>query len=88
MAELVMSNTRDAGLVELYKTEYAKRLAIARSIDSQENIAVFQRQTQRSYINARHGGRWFWRCDTDWEIYRRPAMRGLNNGNVCNLKFI
>ena len=49
-AELAMNHTRDLAMVNMYRQEYNRQLAIARSIDSQENVY--------SYQNARRNSRW------------------------------
>ena len=56
-AEIGMSNTRDAQLINMYRQEYEKRLALARSIDSQENRYAMQNRPQRSsWIKSRSSG--------------------------------
>lgn len=56
-AEIGMSNTRDAQLINMYRREYEKRLALARSIDSQENRHAMQNRPQRSsWIRSRGNG--------------------------------
>ncbi len=56
-AEIGMSNTRDAQLINMYRREYEKRLALARSIDSQENRYSFQNNPRRSgWIRGRGAG--------------------------------
>lgn len=56
-AEIGMSNTRDAQLINMYRREYEKRLALARSIDSQENRYSFQNNPRRSgWIRGRGEG--------------------------------
>lgn len=56
-AEIGMSNTRDAQLINMYRQEYEKRLALARSIDSQENRYAIQTSPQRSsWIRSRGAG--------------------------------
>lgn len=53
-AEIGMANTRDAQLINLYRQEYARRLSIARSIDSQENRFALQGHGKRSrWLGAR-----------------------------------
>lgn len=47
-AEIGMSNTRDAQLINMYRLEYEKRLALARAIDSQENRHSMQNRPKRS----------------------------------------
>ena len=54
-AEIGMANTRDAQLIALYRQEYEKRLAIARSIDSQENREAFRPAPPRSRWLAARG---------------------------------
>ena len=56
-AEIGMSNTRDAQLINMYRQEYEKRLALARSIDSQENRHAMQNRNKRSsWIRSRADG--------------------------------
>lgn len=56
-SELAMSNTRDAQLSQYYRQMYGARLAIARSIDSQENIHVYQHPAKQStFLAARRYG--------------------------------
>lgn len=56
-SEIAMSNTRDASLAQYYRQMYEARLAIARSIDSQENIHVYQNPARKSsFLSARFGG--------------------------------
>lgn len=57
-AEIGMASTRDAGLISMYRQEYNQRLAVARSIDSQENIHACQpvRPRRSSWIQARYRG--------------------------------
>ena len=52
-AELCMANTRDANLANFYRQEYERRLAVARSIDSAENIDAYQSHRRSSFIEAR-----------------------------------
>lgn len=53
-AEIVMTNTRDAQLVNFYRSEYERRLVIARSIDSAENRHDLTPRPKRSHwIEAR-----------------------------------
>ena len=47
-SELARSNTRDAQLAGSLRAEYERRLAVARSIDSQENFAAYQNAPRRS----------------------------------------
>lgn len=51
-AEIGMANTRDPQLVSMFRQEYEKRLAIARSIDSQENRDALQLAPRRSSFLA------------------------------------
>ncbi len=56
-AEIGMANTRDAQLINLYRNEYEKRLAVARSLDSSENRYAFQNAPRRSrWIESRFDG--------------------------------
>ena len=55
-AELGMANTRDAQLIAMYRQEYDRRLAVARSIDSQENRHAYQTPVRSNWLAARHGG--------------------------------
>lgn len=56
-AEIGMSNTRDTQLIAMFRQEYEKRLALARSIDSQENRFEHQNGPRRSgWIRARGQG--------------------------------
>ena len=48
-AELVLTNSRDPQLTAYFRNEYEKRLALARSIDSQENRFAMQTPRRRSY---------------------------------------
>ena len=48
-AEIVLTNTRDAQMVNFYRSEYERRLVVARSIDSQENRHAIQPGPQRSH---------------------------------------
>lgn len=53
-AEIGMASTRDAQLISFYRKEYEQRLAIARSIDSQENRFAMQNSAKRSrWIESR-----------------------------------
>jgi len=53
-AEIGMANTRDAQLINLYRQEYRAKLAVARSIDSQENRDAYRPDAPRSrWIAAR-----------------------------------
>jgi len=54
-AEIGMANTRDAQLINLFRQEYATRLAIARSIDSAENQHVYQSARRSDWLAARRG---------------------------------
>lgn len=55
--EIGMAETRDAQLINYYRNEYEKRLAMAKAVDGQENIHTFQRGPRRSYwIESRFGG--------------------------------
>lgn len=51
-AELALGQTRDANLANFYRSEYRERLAIARSIDSAENIAAYQPGRKKSNVLA------------------------------------
>ena len=54
-AEIGMSNTRDPQLINYYRSEYERILAIARSIDSSENRYAYQPGTKQSnWIAARY----------------------------------
>jgi len=56
-AEIGMSNTRDTQLIAMFRQEYERRLALARSIDSQENRYSLQTRPQRSsWIRGRGQG--------------------------------
>jgi hypothetical protein len=56
-AEIVITNTRDPQLANYYRSEYERRLAVARSIDSAENRHDMKPRPQRSHwIEARGGG--------------------------------
>ena len=57
-SELCMAVTRDADMAAQYRQGYLERLASARSIDSQENVAAFQRRRppRSSWIAARRSG--------------------------------
>ena len=56
-AEIGLSNTRDGNLIAFFRQEYEKRLAVARSIDSQENIYSYQQpESNSTFIAARRGG--------------------------------
>ena len=67
-AEIVMTNTRDAQLVNFYRSEYERRLAVARSIDTAENRHSLKPPPQRSHwIEARFAGGVPGRClPTEW----------------------
>ena len=55
-SEIIMTNTRDAGLIQLYRSEYERRLAVARSVDSSENRFAIQPSPRRSrWIEAHMG---------------------------------
>ena len=54
-AEIGMANTRDAQLVNMYRTEYERRLAVARSLDSMENRHAYQSRRRSDWLAARHG---------------------------------
>lgn len=61
-AEIGMANTRDAQLINLYRAEYERRLAVARSIDTSENRFAVQNNPPRStYIGARFAGHGYYR---------------------------
>lgn len=47
-SEIGLANTRDAQLVQFFRQEYERRLALARSIDSGENRYSMQNGPQRS----------------------------------------
>jgi len=52
--EIIITNTRDAQMVNFYRNEYERRLAIARSIDTAENRHELTPRPQRSnWIEAR-----------------------------------
>ena len=56
-AEIGMSNTRDTRMIAMFRQEYDRRLALARSIDSQENRHSLQTRPQRSsWIRSRGQG--------------------------------
>jgi hypothetical protein len=56
-AELALANTRDAAMANFFRGEYEKKLALARSIDSQENLHIYQSRTSKSsFLNARRRG--------------------------------
>lgn len=55
-AQLAMANTRDAQLSNLYRQSYLECLQAARSVDSQENVHVYQRKRYSSFIAARMRG--------------------------------
>lgn len=46
--EIGMANTRDPQLINFYSSEYERRIALARSIDSRENRHSYQPASQRS----------------------------------------
>ena len=55
-AELCLAASRDIRMAQYFRTEYEKKLAIARSIDSQENSHVYQKKNSgSSFIAARRG---------------------------------
>jgi hypothetical protein len=57
-SELCMAVTRDAAIGAQFRQGYLERLAVARSIDSQENVAAIQRRRapRSSWIEARRRG--------------------------------
>lgn len=57
-AEIGLANTKDGNLIAYYRQQYEKSLAIARSIDSQENFYNYQQreETKSSFIAARFRG--------------------------------
>lgn len=56
-SEIGMANTRDAQLINLYRQKYERSLAVARSIDSQENRFAMQNGPRySSWIAARGAG--------------------------------
>jgi hypothetical protein len=56
-AELGMSNTRNSGLIQLFRQEYERKLAIARSIDSSENRYAYQNHRRHSnWLDSRGAG--------------------------------
>jgi hypothetical protein len=56
-AELALASTRDAAMAEFFRREYEKKLALARSIDSQENRHIYQGKVRGStFLAARRGG--------------------------------
>lgn len=61
-SEIGMSNTRDTQLIAMFRQEYDKRLALARSIDSQENRHAMQNDLKRS--------RWIYGRGQGTENYR------------------
>ena len=61
-AEIGLSNTRDTQLIAMFRQEYERRLALARSIDSQENRYALQNGPRRS--------RWLRGRGQGSEIYR------------------
>ena len=67
-AEIVITNTRDVQLANYYRSEYERRLMVARSIDSAENRHDLQPRPQRSHwIEARFaGGAPCRRGNTEW----------------------
>ncbi len=55
--EIGMSNTRNASLIQMYRQEYERTLALARSIDSNENRFAYQNSKRTSHwIHARGAG--------------------------------
>ena len=53
--EIGMSSTRDSQLINFYRSEYERYLALARSIDSAENRHAYQPSARRSnWIAARY----------------------------------
>lgn len=53
-AEIGLANTRDAQLISMFRQEYERRLAVARSIDSSENRFEHQNGPRRSgWLGAR-----------------------------------
>ena len=55
-SEIGMSNTRSQALIQSFKQEYERKLAVARSIDSRENRYAYQkRQRNSSFIASRSG---------------------------------
>ncbi len=55
--EIAMGNSRHANLLQMFRQEYERRLAIARSIDSQENKYDYQNTIRKSsWISARGAG--------------------------------
>lgn len=56
-SEIGLANTRDGNLVAFYRQEYERKLADARSIDSQENVYTYQPGFfESSFVSARRGG--------------------------------
>lgn len=56
-AEIGLSNTRDTQMIAMFRQEYERRLALARSIDSQENRHALQNGPRRSsWIRGRGQG--------------------------------
>ncbi len=54
-AEIGMTNTRDPQLINFYRSEYERKLAVARSIDSGENRFAYQPSPRQSnFIAARY----------------------------------
>lgn len=57
-AEVCLSSSRDIQMAQYFKNEYQGKLAIARSIDSQENVYDHQPgECLSSFMAARMGGR-------------------------------
>lgn len=55
-AEFVLSASRDIQQAQYFRQEYERKLAIARSIDSQENFAAYKfRNNPSSFIASRFG---------------------------------
>lgn len=51
-AELALYGTHDAGILQFHQQQYARKIAAAKSIDSIENIHLYQRRTFRSELIA------------------------------------
>ena len=56
-SEIIMTNTRDPGMIQLYRSEYERRLAVARSVDSAENRFSLKPSHRRSNWIEAHLGR-------------------------------
>ena len=55
-SEIALSNTRDASLAQYHRQEYERRLLLAQSVDSQENIHIIQPgQFHSNFIAAKFG---------------------------------